>query len=186
MYPQELPLKIQGTTSRAIKIADIEFWSEVSRKNPRYDRIWPWWWLFGNPSSFWFHNTLSLRYFDRNLPNDDAPLIPLIDETFQLMIMTEFGLEKRRRLRDRYVSNSIEREQMIFEQILRTILDEDLTRYDVADWIWVISYSSYHMSHIIWVISYESFDRYLSFDHSFWPFASFWFKEIFYKKKFQA
>ena len=82
-----------------------------------------------------FRNTLSLRYFDRNLPNDDAPLIPLIDETFQLMIMTEFGLEKRRRLRDRYVSNSIEREQMIFEQILRTILDEDLTRYDVADWI---------------------------------------------------
>ena len=58
-----------------------------------------------------------------------------VDETFQLMIMTEFGLEKRRRLRDRYVSNSIEREQMIFEQILRTILDEDLTRYDVADWI---------------------------------------------------
>lgn len=60
------------------------------------------------------------------------------------MIMTEFGLEKRRRLRDRYVSNSIEREQMIFEQILRTILDEDLTRYDVADWIWVI-YESYNM-----------------------------------------
>ena len=51
------------------------------------------------------------------------------------MIMTEFGLEKRRRPHERNFFNSIEREQQIFEQILRTILDEDLTRYDVADWI---------------------------------------------------
>jgi len=50
------------------------------------------------------------------------------------MIMTEFGLEKRRH-RNRYQSNSIQREEMIFEEILRTILDEDLTRYDAADWI---------------------------------------------------
>ena len=54
------------------------------------------------------------------------------------MIMTEFGLEKRRRPHERNFFNSIEREQQIFEQILRTILDEDLTRYDVADWIWLI------------------------------------------------
>ena len=58
-----------------------------------------------------------------------------IDKAFKLMIMTEFGLEKRRRLRNRNVNNSIEREQHIFEQILRTILDEDLTRYDAVDWI---------------------------------------------------
>ena len=59
----------------------------------------------------------------------------MIDKAFKLMIMTEFGLEKRRRLRNRNVNNSIEREQQIFEQILRTILDEDLTRYDAVDWI---------------------------------------------------
>lgn len=51
------------------------------------------------------------------------------------MIMTEFGLEKRRRLRNRNFANSIQREQQFFEQIIRTILDEDLTRYDAVDWI---------------------------------------------------
>ena len=51
------------------------------------------------------------------------------------MIMTAFGLEKRKRLRGRKLSNPLEREQMIFEKILRTILDEDLTRYDVSDWL---------------------------------------------------
>ena len=68
------------------------------------------------------------------------------------MIMTTFGLEKRKRLRDRNLLNPIEREQMIFEKILRTILDEDLTRYDAADsraadWLW---------HHNYWVIADES------------------------------
>ena len=54
------------------------------------------------------------------------------------MIMTAFGLEKRKRLRSRKLSNPLEREQMIFEKILRTILDEDLTRYDVSDWLWFL------------------------------------------------